>query len=75
LTTRDMLETLLEQPHSNAVNQNKVLLLARLRRTPRGARLIAAYLREINVTKICVIAISFCAALAVLPAAAQTGYG
>jgi hypothetical protein len=70
-----MLETLLEPLHSNAVTQNKVLLLARLWPTSRGARLVAAYLREINVTKIFVVAISFGAVLALLPAAAQTGYG
>ena len=34
-----------------------------------------AYLLEINVTKIFFVAISFGAALAVLPAAGQTGYG
>jgi hypothetical protein len=66
LTTRDMLETLLELLHSNAVTQNKVA---------RGAMFVAAYLREINVAKIFVVAISFGAALAVLPAAAQTGFG
>jgi hypothetical protein len=42
----------------------------------RGTGFVAsAYLREINVTKIFVVAISFGAALAVLPAAAQSGYG
>ena len=35
----------------------------------------SAYLREINVTKIFVVAIGVGAALAVFPAAAQTGYG
>jgi hypothetical protein len=41
----------------------------------RAGIVASAYLREINVTKIFVVAIGFGAALGVIPAAAQTGYG
>lgn len=73
MTTRGMVETQPELPDPNAVVPKKVLFLARLARASQGASL--AYLRETNVTKFLVVAISFGAALAVFPAAAQTGYG
>jgi hypothetical protein len=74
LTTRSVAGTQPELLHHKAVIPNRVLLLAH--RYRGGARTRSFdLLREINVTKIFVVALAFGAALAVLPAAAQTGYG
>jgi hypothetical protein len=74
LTMRDIAGTQPELPDPNAVVPNKVLFLMHTY-IARSGDSASAYLREINVTKFFVVAISFGAALAVLPAAAQTGYG
>jgi hypothetical protein len=65
LTTRSVAGTQPELLHHNAVIPNRVLLLAHRYREEQGL-VASTYLREINVTKIFVVALAFGAALAVL---------